>query len=198
MVHALSMSTSGASSATGVVEIDLVVLVQLHERRGDERLADRAGAEVRVGGDRRLRVAIGEADAAGPLDAGQPHEREARAGDAGVVEDLLHRRLEFVDGLRVGISGLRLDGGRKRRQKKQSGEWGVANGERVPQSDTASSPGTIGRVRGKRPSRAMFPTNARMPTNTTSLTMSSEVLRGSAFHMNHKTGCAIVTAQTEP
>ena len=50
------------------VEIDLVVQVHLHERRGDEGLADRSGAEVRVGGHRRLAVAIGEPDAAGPLD----------------------------------------------------------------------------------------------------------------------------------
>ena len=34
--------------------------------------------------------------------------------------------------------------------------------------------------------------------NTTSLTMSNVVLRGRAFHMNHNTGCAMVTAHTEP
>jgi hypothetical protein len=54
----------------------------------------------------------------------------------------------------------------------------------------------MGRVRGSRPRRAMVPTNARIPTKTTSLMLSRVVLRGNAFHMNHSTGCAMVTAYT--
>ena len=37
------------------------------------------------------------------------------------------------------------------------------------QSETASSPGTIGRVRGSRPRRARLPTHSRMPTKIASL-----------------------------
>ena len=48
-----------------------------------------------------LRIAIGKADAAGPLDAVHPHQRDAGAGHAGVVQHLLHGGLELLDRLRM-------------------------------------------------------------------------------------------------
>ena len=60
------------------IEIDLVVQVHLHDRRGNERLADRAGAEMRVGGHRGVVLAIGQADAARPLDPRHAHQGQAR------------------------------------------------------------------------------------------------------------------------
>ncbi len=57
-----------------------------------------------------LRIAIGKADAAGPLDTVQPHERDPGARHSGVVEHLLHGGLEFVDRLRMRIVGGLLSG----------------------------------------------------------------------------------------
>src|SRR5205085_2078770 len=66
------------------------------------------------------------------------------------------------------------------------------------QSEMASSPGTIGRVRGSRPRRAMLPTHARMPRKTASLNASNPRVRGSMRHRTQRTGCALDTAQTVP
>ena len=49
---------------------------------------------------------------------------------------------------------------------------GEPHGLLADQSETAHSPGTIGRVRGSRPSRAQYPNAARTPRNTASLKMS--------------------------
>src|SRR5581483_1307734 len=68
----------------------------------------------------------------------------------------------------------------------------------LPQSDTASSPGTMGRVRGRRPSRARLPTNARIARNTRSLNVSPARVRGTIFQRSHSVGCAQQTAHTEP
>ena len=79
------------------IEIDLAVHVHLHERRRDEGLADRAGAEVRVGGHRRLAIAIGEADAAGPFDAPTCAPARCRRRARRCRSAPLHRGPEIVD-----------------------------------------------------------------------------------------------------
>ena len=59
-----------------------------------------------------LLIAIGEPDAAGPLDARHPHERDAGAGHAGIAQDRLHGVSELLDGLRkwILVGRLRADG----------------------------------------------------------------------------------------
>src|SRR5437868_891921 len=52
------------------------------------------------------------------------------------------------------------------------------NSENQHQSEIASSPGTIGRVRGRTPRYASTPMKARMPVNTTSLIASAHTARG--------------------
>ena len=66
------------------------------------------------------------------------------------------------------------------------------------QSETASSPGTIGRVRGSSPRRDRLPTQARMPANTSSLNVSDARVCGSTRHSSHRTGWPMQTAHTEP
>ncbi len=51
------------------IEIDVAIEIQLDHRRGDEGLADRTGAEMRVGRYRRIAGAVGDADATCPFDA---------------------------------------------------------------------------------------------------------------------------------
>jgi uncharacterized protein GlcG (DUF336 family) len=66
------------------------------------------------------------------------------------------------------------------------------------QSETASSPGTIGRVLGSRPNRARFPTQAMMARKMISLSESPARVFGNTYHMSHKAGCAMHIAHTVP
>src|SRR5262249_664351 len=66
------------------------------------------------------------------------------------------------------------------------------------QSDTASSPGTIGRVLGKRPRRARLPTKPRIARNVASFSASPPRVCGTIFHISQSAGCAQQTAQTDP
>ena len=59
----------------------------------------------------------------------------------------------------------RLAASRMRVRRDMRGRW-------VAQSSVASSPGTIGRVRGSRPRNASLPMNASTPTNAASFTTS--------------------------
>ena len=76
--------------------MDVALLGELHQRHGDEGLADRPGAKVCFGGDRCSGVTVGVAHAAGPLDAGLPDERDTGARDSGLIEYMLNRRTEFL------------------------------------------------------------------------------------------------------
>ena len=69
------------------LDIELALLIQLDEAHGDERLADRPDAEVRVAGHRRLPLTVRQSHAAGPLDASRANEREPRAGHTGFSDD---------------------------------------------------------------------------------------------------------------
>ena len=91
------------------VEVERVVQVHLHERRGDEGLTDRPGAEVRIGGHRRLLIAIGEPHPTGPFNTGHPDERDAGARNTGLAQDDLDGLSKVLDGLRprIGIGALR-------------------------------------------------------------------------------------------
>ena len=67
------------------------------------------------------------------------------------------------------------------------------------QSDTANSPGTIGRVRGSSPSRAHMADDAEDADEHHQLQrVARRVPPGTIFHSSHSTGCAIATAHTEP
>ena len=77
-------------------------------------------------------------------------------------------------------------------------ETPVRQNTRQTQSDTASSPGTIGRVRGSLPRYDNQPTNARTPTKTASFSTSPVRPYGSTVHRNQAIGCAMHIAQVEP
>jgi hypothetical protein len=84
-------------------EIDNVVLVQLNERQGDERLTDRTDAKVRVAGDRRLTLAIGITESPEPFDSFHGDERDACTRDSGLRQHAAGRGLEVVERVRAGI-----------------------------------------------------------------------------------------------
>ena len=79
------------------------------------------------------------------------------------------RNSSTVFGYGSSSGGCALQRTRRRRQASASDDQSHARIVVAAQSETASSPGTIGRVRGSRPSRAMLPTNARMPRKTSEL-----------------------------
>ena len=67
------------------------------------------------------------------------------------------------------------------------------------QSEIASSPGTIGRVRsGSRPRRARLPTHTRIATNTASFKASQPRPGGSTIQIRPSAGWATHTAQVAP
>ena len=68
----------------------------------------------------------------------------------------------------------------------------------IDQSATIVSPGRMGRVRGSTPLRARLPTNTRMPRKMASFRMSNVLVSGRTFQKNHKAGCAMQAAHTEP
>src|SRR4051812_24677959 len=56
------------------------------------------------------------------------------------------------------------------------------------QSETASSPGTMGRGCGRSPRRAMLPTDARVPANTSSFSVSMAGVGGATRHRQPNNG----------
>ncbi len=105
-----------------LVEVELALADQLHHRRPGEQLADRAGPEDGVGGDRRLlrhvRIAIAlHQDRLAVLD-----HRHHRARDVAAAQSIGHEAVE--PGLHIGLvqhvagRGLRRGGDRRRHRRR--------------------------------------------------------------------------------
>jgi hypothetical protein len=101
------------------VEVELAVLVELDQCHGDEALADRAGTKMGVGGHRHPAVAIGPADATGPLGAIDGDQRQPGAGHAGLLEYPGSGGLELLDSLRCRVNG---DGQRLPSRQRHGGD----------------------------------------------------------------------------
>ena len=123
--HGLSMRLRARSPSTGASRSTIAVLVQLHERHRDERLADRSGAEVRVGGDRRPPIAIGQPT---PPAHSTPVSRTSAMPAPGTPVSL-STRLAAVSEL---VEGLRARVGRRRaaRLRGESGQTHVTTARR--------------------------------------------------------------------
>lgn len=98
------------------VKIELVFLLQLHQRERNEGLALRTRAELRIAAHLALGGDVGLADAAAPQQPAVRDQRNAGAGHMILGGDLVQRALQFGEGF--GMRGVR--GGMRHRPQRQN------------------------------------------------------------------------------